>query len=121
MFKDNMGFLYPEIIQSDLLIFASPLEMGLPSWRIKQLQDRLLPLLHPYITLVEGECHHRKRYERYPDIALVLEKEADTGTEDVELIKTLHRRLALNFHANLRGIGLTDMSNEEIYNEIFSN
>lgn len=114
---DDMEKLYPEIVKSDLLMFASPLVMGLPSWRVKQVQDRLIPLIHPYITLVNGECHHRKRYYRYPDISLVVQKEADTGTEDLELLKTLHRRLAINFHSTFIGLGIADATNQEVYNE----
>ncbi|MBN2049786.1 MAG: flavodoxin family protein [Spirochaetales bacterium] len=117
MYKDDMEVLYPEILKSDLLLFASPLVMGLPSYLIKECQDRLIPLLHPYITLINGECHHRKRYDRYPDIALITRKEKDTEKEDIELLRHLHRRLALNFHSTFRGVGFTDMTNEEICHE----
>ena len=117
IFSDDMEILYPEILSADLLIFASPLIMGLPSYRIKQCQDRLIPLLHPYITLIKGECHHRKRYEKYPDISLIVQKEPDTGTEDIQFLIDLHHRLALNFHSKFRGIGATDMATEEVYHE----
>jgi len=44
---DDMEILYPEILKADLLLFTSPLVMGLPSYLIKKCQDRLIPLLHP--------------------------------------------------------------------------
>jgi len=116
-FTDDMEVLYPGILKSDLLVFASPLVMGLPSYIIKRCQDRLIPLVHPYITLVKGECHHRKRYDRYPDISLITQKETDTEAEDIEMLEKLYRRLALNLHATFRGIGFIDMTDEEVCNE----
>jgi len=49
-----------------------------------------------------------------------VEKEADTGTEEVELIKKLYQRFAINIHSRFRGIGLSDMTNEEVYSEVVS-
>lgn len=118
VFKDDMEALYPDILKCDLLILASPLVLGLPSWRIKQVQDRLIPLLHPYITLVGGECHHKKRYDHYPDVALIIEEEETTGTEDIQLLTTLHRRLAINFHSSFRGVYTLGASNEEVYHDL---
>ncbi len=99
-------------------MLASPLTAGLPSWRIKALQDRLIPLLHPYIELRQKECHHRKRYDRYPDIALLIEREPGTEEEDLTILDDLYRRFALNFHSVLRRTTAIDMPNEEIYHEI---
>ena len=116
--SDDMPRIYSEILKSDLVVFASPLSAGLPSWRIKTLQDRLIPLLHPYIELRQGECHHRKRYDRYPDVALLVGKEPDTGDEDLNILEDLYRRFTLNFHAGLKGILDLDRPNEEIYREL---
>lgn len=116
--SDAMERIYPEIITSDLVVLASPLSGGLPSWRIKALQDRLIPLLHPYIELRQGECHHRKRYKGYPEIALLIEKEPDTGAEDLSILEELYRRFALNFHSGLKVTADLDMTNEEICHEL---
>jgi multimeric flavodoxin WrbA len=118
--QDDLEQIYPQILESDLMIFASPLSAGLPSWQIKCFQDRLIPLLHPYIELRQGECHHQKRYKHYPEIALLVEKEADTELADLELLEELYRRFSLNFHSALKGISSLSKSNEEIYHEICS-
>ena len=118
--RDDLEQIYPLILESDLLLFASPLSAGLPSWRIKNLQDRLIPLLHPYIELRQGECHHQRRYSRYPKIALLVEKEADTEAADLEILEDLYRRFSLNFNSTLKGISFLSKSNEEIYHEICS-
>ena len=118
--RDDLEQIYPLILESDLLLFASPLSAGLPSWRIKSFQDRLIPLLHPYIELRQGECHHQRRYARYPEIALLVEKEADTEAADLEILEDLYRRFSLNFNSTLKGISTLSKSNEEIYHEICS-
>jgi hypothetical protein len=70
--------------------------------------DRLIVLLHPYIEIVNGECHHRKRYEKYPNLGLILEKEPDTDDEDIKLVKDIFDRLAINFHSKLVFVKMID-------------
>jgi multimeric flavodoxin WrbA len=118
--RDDLDQIYPMILESDLMLFASPLSAGLPSWQIKAFQDRLIPLIHPYIELRQGECHHQKRYKHYPEIALLVEEEADTELADLKILEELYRRFSLNFHSNLKGIASLSQSNEEIYHEICS-
>jgi multimeric flavodoxin WrbA len=111
--KDDAPEIMKSVIQSDLLIFASPLMRGFTSSLLKRLQDRLIVLIHPYIELVQGECHHRKRYEKSPDMALVLQNESDTDEEDMEIITDIYKRLALNFHSKLKHIWIEEPIMEE--------
>jgi hypothetical protein len=79
--------------------------------------ERFIPLLHPYIVLVEGECHHRARYPRYPDLALVVERGDATG-EELAAVEEMHRRIALNFHGRLVRSATTDVSPEEVARDL---
>lgn len=45
-----------QYINSDWVIFASPIIMGFTSTLLKKTQDRLIPLIHPYFEIVSGEC-----------------------------------------------------------------
>jgi len=117
--KDDAEPIMRAVIHSDLLVFASPVIAGFTSSLLKKLQDRLIVLLHPYIIPVQGECHHRKRYDNYPDMALLLQKEADTDKEDIEIITDIYKRLAINFHSNLKYILFTDtQTTEEIAHDL---
>ncbi len=116
--RDGMEGLYPEIMASELVIFASALKGDLPSWKIKLVQDRLIPLLHPYIEIREGECHHRKRYDRYPSISLLTDGSFQAHEPAGKLMEILYRRFALNFHSNLRCITTTEMTNKEIDHDL---
>lgn len=106
--NDDMDRIFAAIMASDFLIFASPIMRGFTSSLLKRMTDRLVTLLHPYIILINGECHHRKRYERYPDFGLLLQKEDDTDNEDLDIIRVIYDRFALNFHCIQRFAWLTD-------------
>ncbi len=96
--KDEGEKILRAVINSDFLIFASPLIAGFTSSELKKITDRFIALFHPYIELHSGECHHRKRYNTFPDFGLILEKEADTDEEDLKIVNDIYDRLAINFH-----------------------
>ena len=72
--KDDADEILKSVVNSDFLIFASPLMAGFTSSALKKITDRFVALLHPYIQMKNGECHHLKRYEKYPDFGLVRRK-----------------------------------------------
>jgi multimeric flavodoxin WrbA len=94
-------------INSDFVLWASPVIMGFYSALLKQVTDKYIPLLHPYTVFVEGETHHAARYDKYPRIGLLLEKGDDADDEDIGIISDIHRRTALNFKSPLSFTRLT--------------
>ena len=120
VFKDESGIVCREYINSDLVIFLSPIIMGFTSSLLKKVQDKLIPLVHPYIELVNGECHHIKRYDRYPLIGLILAKGSDADAEDVEIITDMFRRFALNLKSKLAFSLLTEQSIREVKDAVNS-
>lgn len=99
--KDDMNWVSEQIMWANRLIIASPLIHNFPSALIKKVQDRMLPLLLPYIKLVDGECHHEKRYETYPELELFFGMENDTNEEDKQIVNDIYRRLSINFHSKI--------------------
>lgn len=110
---DDGEMVFRAVILSDFFIFASPLIAGFTSALLKTITDRLIVLLHPYIIIREGELHHRKRYDRYPDFGLLLAKEAETDDDDLRIVYEMYKRFALNFHANIRFMKLIDEEKTE--------
>ena len=100
--KDDFPALYPQILQADVLVWASPLVLGNVSALSKKAQDRIIPLLHPYIELVRGECHHRRRYDKDIDMGLLVKPGAGDSRQDLEIVRHQHERLALNGRGRLR-------------------
>jgi multimeric flavodoxin WrbA len=116
--QDDSALVCREVIQSDLTLFASPLRMGFPSALLKKVQDKLIPLVHPYIQLVQGECHHEARYQRYPKMGLLLHLAEDTDEEDLRLVAGMYARTALNLKTRLVLERTTRDSVEEVVDEI---
>jgi len=116
-FRDGMAGLYPKVIAADLVVWAVPLVLGAQNALVKKTQDRLIPLLHPYIELVAGESHHRRRYAHYPDIALVVEPGPGDGEEDLVIVRGLFERFALNFRSRLSFFATTHDDTEEAADE----
>ncbi|MDD3685887.1 MAG: NAD(P)H-dependent oxidoreductase [Bacteroidales bacterium] len=111
--QDNAEIIFKEVINSDLLIFASPIIAGFTSAELKKITDRLIVLIHPYIQIRNNECHHQKRYEKYPNIGLILELGENTDEEDIQITTDIYKRLALNFHSELKFVIKTDKTNSK--------
>ena len=74
VYKDDGDTICREFISSDMVVLSSPIFMGYPSALAKNALDRIIPLLHPHLEDFGGEVHHRMRYNKYPQLALLLEK-----------------------------------------------
>jgi multimeric flavodoxin WrbA len=95
------------VINADFVLLASPMTMGFPSALLKKTVEKLLPLIHPYIAVVQGEAHHRSRYDKYPLMGLLLEKSGDTDAADQQIVSDIFSRTALNFKTQLAFTELT--------------
>jgi multimeric flavodoxin WrbA len=106
------------VIQSDFTLWAAPLKMGFPSELLKMALDKHLPLIHPYMEVAYGEAHHLKRYARYPRVGLLLEKEPTTDERDLQIVRDIHCRTAINFKTRLEFAFTTETPAVEIANRI---
>jgi multimeric flavodoxin WrbA len=98
---DDSPMICRNFIRSDFVLFASPIIMGYTSALLKRAHDRLIPLLHPYLMVYQDELHHVSRYEKYPMMGLLLERDKDTDNEDVQIITDIYARDAINFKTQL--------------------
>lgn len=95
--KDGAQDIVQKTIQSDLVIFLTPLTFGGYSSELKKIIERMLGLLLPGMTIIEGESHHLKRYERYPSL-LALGITENQNDEEEQIFNTLIERHCLNFY-----------------------
>ena len=90
--------LAASIVGSDLKVYLTPITFGGYSSALKRMVDHEIQNIAPFFVRVEGETHHRRRYERYPDFLAV--GWADEADADVEAVfRHLVGRNAINFHA----------------------
>lgn len=115
---DDSDTVCEETVNSDFVLFASPIIMGFLSAELKKTMDKMIPLVHPYIEMVQKECHHRKRYAKYPQAGLLLGKNGDTDDEDIAITRDIFERFALNLKLPVRFVTYSDKTAQEVVNEI---
>jgi multimeric flavodoxin WrbA len=108
--KDDMAGIYPKMVQADLILWASPLVVGTVSALLKKVQDRFVPLAHPYIELVDGECHHRHRYPHNADLGVIVEVTAEDTDVDLAITRELFARFSRNTRTRFRLFAATTTS-----------
>ncbi len=106
--KDDAENILKKVIESDLMIFASPVIAGFTSALLKMITDRFVILALPYIKMVQNESHHYMRYEKTPKLAVLLQKEELTDAEDIEIIGDIYDRIALNFSSKIEFVKCID-------------
>ncbi|QUI24497.1 flavodoxin family protein [Vallitalea pronyensis] len=69
---DDLGRdIAKSIIQSDLVVYLTPIVFGGVSSELKKVVDRIIPLVLPFFTRVNGEVHHKPRYDKYPRVIVL--------------------------------------------------
>ena len=87
-----------KMIQSDLVVYFSPVTFGGYSHILKAQMDRSISLVLPFFGKFHGETHHKKRYDKYPSI-LGVGLLASPDEVQEELFRTHVQRNALNLHS----------------------
>lgn len=59
--NDDMKILYPKIAEADVIVFASPLYVDGVTGPMKNLIDRMLPRIQPFLELRDDHCRHPAR------------------------------------------------------------
>jgi hypothetical protein len=86
------------VIGSDLAIYLTPVTFGGYSSELKKAVDRIICLISPFFSRIDGEVHHRARYARYPDLLGVGCLPAPHPAQE-HIFHTLIGRNAINMHA----------------------
>ncbi|MCK5185362.1 MAG: flavodoxin family protein, partial [Candidatus Heimdallarchaeota archaeon] len=85
-----------KVVNSDLLVFLTPITFGGYSSELKKIIDRLLGTLLPGVQIINGESHHLKRYDSYPSI-LAIGISENSDEEEGHLFRKLVYRNSLNY------------------------
>lgn len=89
--KDKMAESYPDYVNSDTVILVMSTSQGFINHQAKAFLDRTIPHYHPYIQMVDGECHHLARYKGYPDMVFYYDRAGLTNQEETVLEDYLYR------------------------------
>ncbi len=88
---DQMAEIYPDYMNSDKVILLMDTAQGFINHQAKAFLDRTIPHYHPYIHMVDGECHHVTRYASYPDIIFYFDAEGLSVQEEQVVEDHLYR------------------------------
>lgn len=100
--KDDMVELLKKVVQTDVIVFATPLYADNVTGLMKTFIDRMIPILDPHVKRVDGETLHLKRYKKYPKMVVI----SNSGFPEQSHFQTLRlyfRCLARNMHSEVIG------------------
>lgn len=95
---DDSRAIARAVIHSDLVVYLTPITFGGYSSELKRALDKMIGLVAPFFTQVNGEVHHEKRYARYPRL-LGVGVMPQPDNESKQIFTTLVHRNAINLHA----------------------
>ena len=90
--KDGYEQLLKAYLDYDATIFLSGTALNFVDHRMKNVIDRLLPLVTMYVHIVDGQCRHVPRYEKKFRFCLLY-----AGSADGEYLYRWMERVMLNF------------------------
>jgi multimeric flavodoxin WrbA len=97
-FQDDQGReVSKKAINSDLLVFLTPLTWGGYSSELKKAVERMLGLLHPAFVRIKGSCRHKNRYDQYPSVLGLAVAGRERDEEQEQIFKNLILRHSLNW------------------------
>lgn len=106
---DDNRVIAARIVQSDLLVYLTPVTFGGYSSALKRMVDHQIQNISPMFACIDGETHHRKRYERNPNLCTIGWMAAPD--EQVEAVfRHLVHRSAINLYAETSVCGVVTES-----------
>jgi multimeric flavodoxin WrbA len=115
MIDDPARDIARDVVNSDLLAMLTPVTFGGYSYQLKKVLDRIICIVSPFFQIIDGEVHHKPRYDRYPGL-LAVGALAGPDEESEDIFRTLVGRNAINFHSpsHAAGVIYDDLDREAI-------
>jgi multimeric flavodoxin WrbA len=103
------------IVNSDLLVYLTPITFGGYSSTLKKAVDHQVQNIQPFFAQINGETHHQKRYEKYPN-CLTIGWQENPDPQAATVFRHLAWRNALNMYAQsaVSGVVLAGQTDGEL-------
>lgn len=107
--KDGYEKLLQSYLEYDAVLFLCGTVLNFVDHRMKDLIDRLLPLVTMYVRISDGQCRHLPRYDKKFRFGLLY-----SGTADGAYLNRWMERVMLNFGGESLGAYPADKAGEVI-------
>lgn len=105
--NDDNRIIAEKIMQSDLVIYLTPVTFGGYSSALKRMVDHQIQNISPFFATIDGEIHHQPRYQSYPDVLAVGWMD-QPNVQSEAVFRQLVRRNAINMYASTSVTGLVN-------------
>lgn len=113
--KDDYEQLFIQYLQFDSVIFITETKFGFVSYKMKNIIDRMLPMLTMYLKFYDGQMRHVSRYKKSLRMGILY-----IGDSDKEYLNEWMTRAMLNLHG--ASLGVYEISKrEELYHALDHN
>jgi len=102
---DDNRVIAAKIMQSDLLIYLTPVTFGGYSSELKRMVDHQIQNISPFFKSVNGEIHHQKRYKQYPNVLTIGWMDKPNAQAEAIFRHLVHRN-AINLYSKTSVCGL---------------
>jgi len=102
---DDNRIIAARIMESNLVIYLSPVTFGGYSSALKRMQDHQIQNISPFFTTINGEIHHQKRYPSYPDVLTIGWLDAPNANAEA-IFRHLAYRNSLNMYSKSSVCGI---------------
>lgn len=106
--KDDTPLHVSNMVNSDVVLHITESSLGTITSLTKKALDKAIPTIHPYLTIVDGESRHMKRYDTYAKWGLIF-IDPDQDKTDYDNVVNYFKRAVMNaktelsFHDSLSG------------------
>jgi len=104
---DDNRIIAEKIVQSDLVVYLTPVTFGGYSSELKREVDHQIQNILPFFATVDGETHHQKRYSKYPSVITVGWMDQPNAQAEA-VFRHLVYRNAINMYSPVSVCGLVN-------------
>jgi multimeric flavodoxin WrbA len=101
--KDDMQMLHPKLRDADIWVFATPVYVDGVTGPMKNLLDRLLPMLYPFYELRDGHCRHPLREGHKPGKVVLVSNSGFWEIDNFDPLLIHMRAMCKNFAREFAG------------------
>ena len=101
-------------IQSDLMIWLTPVTFGGYSSELKKAIDHMLPIMLPYFESYHGQIFHKMRYKKSPNLLVIGVQEPGVDYEETFMALVGRNQLSFRFPTCAASVFQRDRNPETI-------